>query len=139
MGRSHGARGSPPQQGFARAGLAGAPLMAAICTRVIRAWFLAGLIAALLLEFSLDPGPAFARPYGSGGPSGDPYGTGDPTGDDQPSPTPKPTAAPTSRTLTSGSLGAIHGGRLEGKSLGRFGSSNRFGFYMRLLVRLAIR
>ena len=129
MCSKRGAGVSPPQQGHARAGIAGAEQMTTVRTRLIRIGFILGLLALLVSGVSIEPNQVLARPVYSGGPSGEPYGTGDPTGDDIPSPTPKPSA------LRAAKLG------LSGSHTQRPGSfdSYRLSVYFNILIRLGIR
>ena len=103
--------------------------------RFLRAGFLISLIAALVSMAAFDANEAIAKPYSDDGPPGEPTGTGDPTGDDLPSPTPKPNA----RAAKLSRLGAVQGGVATTQRRGGFRSSDRWGLYLRLLARLAVR
>jgi hypothetical protein len=99
--------------------------------RLIRIVFIVGLLTFLSTSVALEPRRAVAKPYGTGGSTGEPYGTGDPTGDDVPSPTPKPSAR---LALGAGQLSGTHTLRQRG-----FSSTDRWNTYFLILVRLGIR
>ena len=102
--------------------------------RLLRLGVLLGMIAALVLVTSFASSPAIARPYTDNGPS-DPGGSGDPTGDDLPSPTPKPNG----HAAKFGGYGTVRGADGQLWRYGDFGTTGRFGLYLRILARLAIR
>ncbi|MBI4364658.1 MAG: hypothetical protein HY568_04440 [Candidatus Latescibacteria bacterium] len=107
--------------------------MVTLGVRLLRVGVMLTLIAALILATSFATGPAVAKPYTADGPGGEPYGTGDPTGDDLPSPTPKPTG----KAAKWGGQGAVSGSQAQ--ILRQLGASGKFGLYLRLLARLAVR
>ena len=103
-------------------------------SRLLRLGTLLGMIAALVLVTSFASSPAIAKPYPTNW-SGDPSGTGDPTGDDLPSPTPKPNG----HAAKFGNSGTVRVTDAQVRRYVEFGSFDRFGLYLRILVRLAIR
>jgi hypothetical protein len=124
---TRGAGVSPPQQGNARAGIAGAEPMNALRTRLIRFGSILALITFLASGIVIEPRQAIARPAPTGGPDGNPYGSGDPTGDDLPSPTPKP----------NGQNFQLAGSPTRAQT--SFKRFDRWSIYFRILIRLGIR
>jgi len=136
MDRYHGAGETPPQQGFARAGHAGAPLMVKSRWRLNRLAIFIGLAALWTAGMVFSPSRVIARPYDPTTILEDTSGTGDPTGDDRPSPTPKPTS------LRSPSIGGESSFTKGGISLQRHGSMKELARWMTILrisLRLGLR
>ena len=104
--------------------------MVRVRARVISFSFILCLVAVLAMGITVEPRPAQARPYVTGGPDGTPYGTGDPTGDDLPSPTPKPTSLKAAKAVQPAGTITVRGSVL---------TSVRWNLYLSILVRLGVR